>query len=406
MKRIVLLVLLLLLLVVPSGVALAQDENDRVITSGETIDNDITLFEGDLFIESGATVNGSVTLLSGDLEVEEGAIVKGNVLLFSGDAIMSGEIDGDLVLVNGDLTTINASSVTGNCILIDGVTSMTGGSSESELTCETTNLDLPGFINSLIEDPVVPTVPPIPTVPPVPTVPGVPPIPTVAPMPTTPDEPTIPHIDHRDRTNDSGFFGTVFGSIFRSIFLGAIAFVVASVAPRHLSQIENTIRQKPIASGTVGLLTAVAVPSLSAILAFISAILLFVCIGILGFPVIFAMLIGLGLASLFGWIALGQMVGQWLVNRMQWKGYSVAGTAALGTAVLTLGIGLLGAIPFFFGEGLVSSILTFVGLGAATLTQLGTKPYPFDSVITENPGKVSAVLETLPVEDPSSLKGN
>jgi hypothetical protein len=49
-----------------------------------------------------------------------------------------------------------------------------------------------------------------------------------------------------------------------------------------------------------------------------------------------------------------------------------------------------------FGVWLVGLILAAVGLGAAVLTKLGTQPYPPGSLA---PGKVEAVLETLPDGD-------
>jgi len=78
-------------------------------------------------------------------------------------------------------------------------------------------------------------------------------------------------------------------------------------------------------------------------------------------------------------------------------------TAALGTAVLTFAVGLLGALPFIVGEGLITIILGSIGLGAASLTRLGTRPYPLVPVV-ENADKVRAVLETLPVDEPGDLK--
>jgi hypothetical protein len=46
--------------------------------------------------------------------------------------------------------------------------------------------------------------------------------------------------------------------------------------------------------------------------------------------------------------------------------------------VLTLAVGFLNLLPFYFGGWLVTAILVSVGLGAATLTQFGAKPYPRD----------------------------
>ena len=42
--------------------------------------------------------------------------------------------------------------------------------------------------------------------------------------------------------------------------MGILAFVVASFVPKQMNRIQTTIRQKAVVSGTVGLLTAAAVP--------------------------------------------------------------------------------------------------------------------------------------------------
>ncbi len=371
MKRLLIVLLLLLVLALPGGIALAQDEHDRVVESGQTVNNGITLFEGDLTVKDGATINGDVFLATGDITVADGATVNGAITLLGGNANISGAVDGDVVLFDGDLVAADSAVIHGDCVLLGGDVQ---GREVPRLNCNV--VDGPSFRNFA---------PRIPEIPGIPTAPGMP-----------------PDVDVSHR-NGGGVLGNVFGAIIRSLFLGVLAFVVATIAPRQMGQVEDTIRQKPVASGAVGLLTAVAVPSVAAILAFVSALLTLVCIGILGFPIVFALLVGLGIAALFGWVAVGHMVGQKLTGWLCWKGQSVPVTAAIGTLTLTLLLGLLQAIPFFLGEGLISTLLLCVGLGAAALTQFGTRPYPVATVV-ENSVKVSAVLDTLP-DDPTHLKG-
>lgn len=96
-------------------------------------------------------------------------------------------------------------------------------------------------------------------------------------------------------------------------------------------------------------------------------------------------------------------MGEKLTRTMKTNEPSPAFTAAIGTAALTLAVGLLGT--FFFGEGLVNTAITCVGLGAVALTQFGTKPYPLSAeTVQENPDKIRIVMETLPYEDPKDLK--
>jgi hypothetical protein len=153
-----------------------------------------------------------------------------------------------------------------------------------------------------------------------------------------------------------------------------------------------------MASGAVGVLTAVAVPSLVVLLIPVSLILLLVCIGLLGFPIIFALLLGLVAGAVFGWIAIGDLFGRWLAEPLKLKNRSLAVTASLGTVVLTFVISLLGVFPFVVGEGILAFLVMSIGLGAAALTQFGTRRYPA-VIVHQDEAKVTAVLETLPAED-------
>jgi len=347
----------LLLMAVPASVALAAPPMD-----------------GDQTVETGESINNDVILLEGDLEVQTGGTINGDVVLFSGDADISGSINGDLVLFDGDLEAAETAVINGNCVVLNGAIN---DHTADGLGC--TNVGgLPDFLPlaSLagLANGIAPQFDDIPN------------------PPTPPDPPRPP-------AAGSGFFGGLAGVMARSLLFSILAFAVVSLAPSHLSQVEAAIKHKPVASGTVGFLTAVAVPTLSVLLALLSAVLLLICIGIVGFAVVFALLAGLGVAALFGWIAAGDLLGQWLVQRTNRQKMSPAMVAALGTFVLTFGLGLFGLIPFLLGEGLVSMIITFIGLGAVALTKFGTQPYPMVRIVGENEEKVTAVLDTLPDSD-------
>ena len=369
-KPIIVLVLVLLLMAVPVGSAFAAPpfQEDTTVETGETVRNDVILFDG-------------------DLEVEDGGTITGNVVLFNGDANISGTLKGDLVLFNGDFKADETAVIHGDCVIFNGDIE---DNTVAGLDC--TNVEgmpfapaLAGLMSSISSQ--IDDVPPVPSVPPVPDVPDVPGVPDM-------------HID--PPSTGIGFVAGTFGAIARSLVFAALAFVVVAMAPTHLAQVETTIRQKPVASGTVGFLTAIAVPALAAILAVISAILLLICIGIVGFAIVFAMMALLGIAGLFGWIAMGDLLGQWLAGRFGWHKMSPAVVAALGTGLLTFSLGFLSAIPFTFGVGLVSMIISFIGLGAVALTKFGTQPYPLVRIVGEDDMdaiKIQSVLDTLPDDE-------
>ncbi len=349
-KRLLLTLGVLLLLFIPAAAVMAAPPFDStVVGEGEVVPNGVVLLDGDLEIKEGATVNGDVTL-------------------FNGDAIIAGTINGDLVLFNGSLDAAGSADITGDCVLFNG---KLNDETELGLSCTA----VAGFENIL------------------------PMLGSLENLPKLSDLPNFPRPNIRVNVPSaaSRFFTNLAEAAGRSLLLGFLAFVAASLLPNHLNQVKAAVQQKPVASGVVGLLTAVAVPSLVVLLLPVSILLTFVCIGLLGFPIMFVLLLGLGAGALLGWITVGDMLGEWLSGPLKLKNRTLPVTATLGTVVLTFVIGLMG-----LGEGLVTFLVVCVGLGATALTKFGTKSYPLAGI--NNRPKVTAVLETLPAEAAADLK--
>jgi len=368
MKRLTVTIVVLLLLAMPASAVLAEPYFDTIIEKGETINNDVIVFDG-------------------DLEIKESAVVNGDVIVFNGDTDLDGTINGDLVLFNGDLDASNKSTINGDCVLLNG---KVDDSSSSGIRC--TNIEGADFSG------IVKGIPPIPAVPNSPAVPDVPD------LPEPPQVPPVHDLAGPSRTGNA--FVDFLRTVGSSLLLGGLAFVLASAFPKHLLEVKTTIRKKPVASGAVGFLTAVAVPIIAVMLTLLSAVLLIVCIGILGFPLVLLLLFALLAAVAMGWIAAGTWLGDWLFRR---KAGNLAMKAALGTMLLTFGFGLLGILSAEWVESLMAIVVTSIGLGAVALTQFGRKPYPHHEVpvsVEEDADKVSIVLETLPDEEPDeTFKG-
>jgi hypothetical protein len=364
MKRMKLILLcLVLFLALPSGSALAGTLNDRTIEAGQTVNRDVTVYGGNLVVQEGATINGNVFVYGGNATLA--GDVNGDVSVFGGNTELAGSINGDLVMFGGSLsTTAETARVVGDCVVMGG-----GLDDQSGLLANCTTVTGLPRIGRFFEsgDGFV-----------------------------RPPGPPMPGITYRTGPSSWAIFaGNVGQVISQSVLLGILALLVGALLPNHLRQVNETIQEQPAASGMVGILTAIAVPSLAALLAVVSAILVLVCIGLLGFPVVILLLVGLAAAALMGWIALGNLLGERLAGPLRLNNPSLAVTAALGTVVLTLAVGLLNVLPFYFGW-LVTAVLVSVGLGAATLTQFGAKPYPRDNSARLNRQKVDDVLDTLP----------
>ncbi len=375
MKRKISVFILLLLLLAVAATASAAGYG-RIIS--EVVNEDVNVYRNDLLIEEEGQVNGNVTVFSGAVEVV--GVVDGNLSVFGGDATVSGTITGNLVVFGGNLDLEAESRIDGDCFVGGTVRDESGNASCAEVGR-----------GVLQNRPWIPNAqPPIAPVPPVAPHPPVPPIDQI-------EVPTV-ELPRRATSPLARFFSGVSEAIGRGLLLGILALVVTAVFPRQLQQVGETVRERPAASGAVGFLTALAAPSLIALLLVVLAV---TCIGLLLYPAVFLLGLVPFAALLLGWVAVGERFGSWLLRALNRSDLSLVTTAALGTAVLTLGLGLLTLIPPFsfaggFGVWLVGLILAAVGLGAAVLTKMGTQPYPPGS---PPPGKVESVLETLPEGD-------
>ena len=373
MKRGVLIpiVLALMLIVALAPVAMAGPLDDTIIESNETVNND-------------------VIVLDGDLTIHEGAVVNGDVVVFNGDAFIDGRVSGSVTLFNGNLDTGETAFVDGECVLLNG--EVRGPVSLRNCTAVET-LELPPL--------VMPEIPAIPEFQVMPTVPAVPVEPIDPIEPIDPVRPVVP-----DSVDDGmGFGARLASAVASTVLFTLLGLFVGAVMPNQLRQIVGVARAKPVVSGLAGVLTAVAVPSLIVLLIPLSVILTFVCIGLLGFPIMLLLALGLVLGSLLGWV----VVGTWLGVRLfgHGKDERIIRAAALGTGALTLLFGVLGLIPFVFGESLLAFVVVSIGLGAVALTQFGMKPYPRQPRASQPPApgngpdadKIDIVLGTLPPEE-------
>ncbi|HMT21420.1 MAG TPA: polymer-forming cytoskeletal protein, partial [Promineifilum sp.] len=340
-------------------------------------------------------VNNDVVVLDGDLEIRSGAEVNGDIAVFNGDAFIDGRVNGSVTLFNGDLETGRGASISGECVLLNG--DVLGDSGPSGCTAIQSLEFGQKWLNELppMEEFVVPPMPAMPETPAMPEMPAMPEAPA---QPRGEIVPSVP-------AQENGFFNTAarfLGIIGSSLLFGFLGLLTAAILPDQLRQIVNTAREKPVVSGMAGALTAVAVPSLIILLIPLSIVLTFVCIGLLGFPIMFLLGLALVGGGFLGWITIGARLGSRVVGRG--KTDHIKRSAALGTALLTFIVGLLSFMPFIFGEALLSFIILCMGLGAVALTQFGMKPYPRrpragDSSNDPDAGKVESVLNTLPPED-------
>ncbi len=340
-RRLFWVLALLLLLVLPTSVALAAPAAQREVGDDETVYGDVVLFDEDFVLADGARVNG-------------------DLVLFNGHAEISGTVNGDLVLFNGDLTMSDTAVLNGDCVLFNGASAGDGS-----VSCTNLNVEIPVQLENWLGELEINS-PPV--------------------------------AEYEAPSFMRQFLGGTAASIARAILFGLLAFAAASLMPQPMTRIENTLRKRPVASGAIGLLTTFSMPFVALTLALVSIPLILLCgLGLLGYPLIGVMFLAMVAAGFLGWFTVGNIVGEFLAQKLNMKSSSQAMTTALGTAAITFGIGFLGAIPFMIGESLIWWAIVFLGLGATALTKFGTRDYPLVAAPAPlNQDKINAVLDTLP----------
>jgi hypothetical protein len=354
-RRILLLLTLLLLLAISSGTVFAAPVADKIVNADDVVRNDVILFNE-------------------DFELADGGRVTGDIIIFNGNAHIAGTVNGDVVLFNGNLTTEATASLNGDCVLFNGQAS---GEDGSTVSCTKLDVVVPDGVVNFVDE--------------------------LASDEFAAEFTAEPSVEVQRPSPFVRFAGGTAAAVARSLLFGLLAFAAASLLPQQMTQIEETLRAKPVASGIVGLLTASSMMFVIPILLLISTVLIVAClVGLLGFPLIFMMVLGLVAAGFVGWFTMGNVVGEFIAKRLGKKDRSQAMTTALGTIVITFVIGFLGSIPFVFGESLITWTIIFLGLGATMLTKFGTRTYPIVALPTVNEDKVTAVLDTLPDEPDTS----
>lgn len=359
MKRLSIVLVLLLLLALPGLALAAPTFTETVIPSDETVNKDLQVFSDNLTVEAGARVNGNVTVLGGNAEIA--GIVNGDVTIMGGNLRLDGPVSGDLAVFGGNLTIGANASLEGDCVSLGGNITTEEGAT---ISCAgTADFHLP-FLNG-----------------------------TAGSAASGAGDGT--HV----RVNPSHTAGRIAGLLGRTLLMSGLAWVIATALVSHLQNMKRVAQERMAVSGVVGLLTTAAVASLGAIIAIISALLTLVCIGLLGFPILFIMAGVFALAGAIGWIVMGSILGERLLRNRPMKGDRLVNTTVAGTALLTFGLGVLQLLPIFLVVPILAGVTSFVvfsiGLGAVTLTLFGRQPYPAETIIVDN-NKIDDVLTTLP----------
>ncbi|HMR66521.1 MAG TPA: polymer-forming cytoskeletal protein [Anaerolineae bacterium] len=357
-RKIFTLAVTLLLLIISATPILAQepekDSKDNQVVFGENYtlqagqrhDGDLAVLGGNVTLESESTVEGDMFVFGGTLTIEPGSTVEGDLAVFGGNVDVDGTVKGDLGVVGGNASLSETAVVEGDIGTVGGNVSRAEGS-----RIEGDVQDLNRFQYDRGDD--------------------------------DDDDEAFESWDHRSEYREPSFFGwvgMVIGDVFWNvaliIVLGLIAWLVAAFLPDQM----YTVRQTVTSSGLASLLTGLGTSVVALILVPVGILLMItICLAIV--PIL--AYVALGIAALFGWIVIGQLVGERLIVASGRSQPSLVMSSIVGVAVLTIvanmpGISEFPFIGWLFGlvGFLVWLVAIWLGLGAVILTRFGTRSYP------------------------------
>jgi hypothetical protein len=338
-RQLVWALILVTVLLLPVTPALARNELP---------DNGITIWNEDYTLQEGDTVNGDLVVFNGSATLEPNSRVEGSVVIWNGDASVDGTVERELVVTGGSIDLGGDAWVQGDVVCSFNCTiDRASGARVDGTVIE--GLSIPGTRFRAFE--------------------GVP-----MEFPTT-------------VVNEGP--GWVLRLILRTI-RALVSIVVVSIAaglvaliwPRQTAQVGSTVLEHPGPSFGIGLLTLLAAGALMV------ALLLTICLP----PIV---LLALAVAGLFGWAAVGALVGERFLKAVNAPQPTPVWSAALGTLLISLVAAGLGLLPCI---GVVGGIAAFVvgcfGLGAVVLTRFGTRQYiPARARASATPAQSTGALE-------------
>jgi len=300
-------------------------------------DDGVVLWNEDYVLGDGERVNGDLVVFNGDVTLEAGSRVAGSVVVWNGGADVEGTVEGDLVVSGGDIYLGDSAVVEGdvvcswNCNIEVEEGARIDGSIVEGIPLRGLHFD---------QWPEFPGVP-------------IPPSPPLASWVAGPERVL-------------SWMLKIMRGVVGVLVIAAVAGLVALMWPRQTAQVGRTVVEAPWPSFGIGLLTVGAATALIIMLA------ITVCLS----PVAALAALALGAAGLFGWIGVGMLVGERLLQALNARGIAPIWAAGLGTLLITLiSTGLSAAFCLAPFGWLMVCVLGCLGLGAVVLTRFGTTDY-------------------------------
>jgi cytoskeletal protein CcmA (bactofilin family) len=301
-------------------------------------------FGSDVRLEAGDVVNGDTILFGGDLRMADGSRIEGGVVVFGGYGKIDGEVDGDVAFIGGNVNLGPTARINGDVASVGGQIERAEGAYVRGQIIETTHFNF-----------------------------GRVPIPQIGPI--------VPRTEFGQGAGSdplNRLFHIMLGfvrGVMVTLVISAIGLLVVLFLPDQTRVVGQAVRQATPTSFGLGLLTMIVGITVIVLLA------ITICLS----PVSLLVALALVLATLYGWIVIGYLLGQRMLQAIQKNGDqpTPVASALVGIFTVTLvqqWLMVLGQIPclgFFFwllGAGLWL-LVAATGLGAVVLSRFGTQRY-------------------------------
>lgn len=270
---------------------------------------------GSYSVAPGTTVTGDLTAVGATVAVDAGATLEGNLVVVGGAATVDGSVAGDVRAYGGALTLGDRARVGGDV------------SADYAAFRQAAGAVVAGSVHQGRQGPVRLSLPEYVRAPAV-----------AAGRAAVPRHPA--------------------DMLLRAIAIGLLASLVMAAVPARVRRVRDAMLRSPWRMGFDGLLTAIVAV---VVLALLAVTLIGIPLTILGAMLVYA-------AVLFGWIAVGDAVGEYLAGAFE-RHWSEALRVGIGAFTLALVLAVLAYVPVL--GGLLALLLSLVALGAVRATRAG-----------------------------------
>ena len=342
-RSLVRLGLVMVVVLLPGGPARAN---------GGPPEGGVVRWNEDYILERDALLDGDLVVFGGSATLETGSVVEGTVVVWGGDAEIDGTVAREVVVSSGDVF------LGANAVIQGAVVCSWGCDIEREEGSQVhgdTIEDMPSF--------------------------SLGPEYWLNQQWTSLDEPShrTPWVSGVTRV--LGVAVRAARSIAGVLVVAIVAGLVALLWPGPTNRVSRTASKAPWPSIGVGLLTAFAATAL------VVALAVTVCLS----PVALLAALAVSAGGLFGWIAIGALVGERLLEALKARQITPLWAASLGTLLITVvssGLRLVRCVGVF--GWMLMLALGCLGLGAVVLTRFGTTQYTPDELEVVPPSAAPA----------------